>query len=83
MKNRMLSDFRYHKRHEYSELLADVYRFGVNASEDAETTIGNVMRRTLEAFRHLFTRKVSMKSLLAAKYWGLLEMNNTLNISVI
>ena len=57
LKNRMLSDFRYHKRHEYSELLADVYRFGVNASEDAETTIGNVMRRTLEAFSTFVYKK--------------------------
>ena len=57
LKNRMLSDFRYKKRHEYSELLADVYRFGVTASIDSEATIGNVMRRALEAFSTFVYKK--------------------------
>lgn len=57
LRERMLHDFRYRKRHEYSELLAEVYRFGMNATLETETTIGNVMRRTLEAFSTFVYKK--------------------------
>lgn len=57
LRERTLSDFRYKKRHEYSELLAEVYRFGMNATLGTETTIGNVMRRTLEAFSTFVYKK--------------------------
>lgn len=50
LKNKQLAQFGYKKRHEYSELLAEVYQFGVNGSPKFEQTIGNIMRRTLEAF---------------------------------
>lgn len=57
LRERMLNDFRYRKRHEYSELLAEVYRFGVNATLETEANIGNVMRRTLEAFSTFVYKK--------------------------
>ncbi len=57
LRERMLNDFRYRKRHEYSELLAEVYHFGMNATIEAEATIGNVMRRTLEAFSTFVYKK--------------------------
>lgn len=50
LKNQALADFRYKKRHEYSELLSMVFNYGVSAPADVEETIGNVMRRMLEAF---------------------------------
>ena len=50
LKNQTLADFRYKKRHEYSELLSMVFNYGVSAPADVEETIGNVMRRMLEAF---------------------------------
>lgn len=57
LRDRNLSDFRYKKRHEYSELLAKVYRFGVTPSQEADATIGNTMRRTLEAFSTFVYKK--------------------------
>lgn len=57
LKDRMLVDFRYKKRNEYSELLADVYRFGMTASVESEATIGNIMRRILEAFSTFVYKK--------------------------
>ena len=57
LKNRGITDFRYKKRHEYSELLANVFDYGVSAPAEAETTIGNTMRRTLEAFSTFVYKK--------------------------
>lgn len=57
LKERSLNDFHYRKRHEYSELLAEVYRFGMNAPIEMEATIGNVMRRVLEAFSTFVYKK--------------------------
>ena len=57
LKDRNLSDFRYRKRHEYSELLAKVYRFGVSPSLEDDATIGNTMRRMLEAFSTFVYKK--------------------------
>lgn len=66
LRERKLNDFRYRKRHEYSELLAEVYRFGMDATIETAATIGNVMRRALEAFSTFVYKKgideISMSS---------------------
>lgn len=50
LSNRTLVRFKERKRHEYSELLKVIYEYASDISSDNELVIGNVMRRTLEAF---------------------------------
>ena len=45
-----LIDFKYKKRHEYTEMLKEIYDFAVNGNEKYLLTIGNTMRRVLESF---------------------------------
>ena len=57
LKNRTLTEFRYRKRNEYSELLTEVYEFANGDNIENETSIGNTMRRTLEAFSTFVYKK--------------------------
>ena len=57
LKNRQLVDFRYKKRHEYSELLKTIYDFAVNGTPDNDMIIGNTMRRALETFSTFVYKK--------------------------
>lgn len=45
-----LLDFKYKKRHEYTTLIEDIYRYANGDVSDIEPVIGNMMRRALEAF---------------------------------
>ena len=42
--------FQYKSRHEYSELIQTIYRFGLGQAGDQTIVIGNIMRQVLEAF---------------------------------
>lgn len=55
--HKTLSDFRYKKRNEYSELLKMVYDYASSGNVEYEIIIGNVMRRTLETFSTFVYRK--------------------------
>lgn len=50
LSNKALVKFRERKRHEYSELLCAVYEYAAGTSTEYDLVIGNIMRRTLEAF---------------------------------
>lgn len=50
LENKQLKDFSYKNRHEYSALLKEVYEYAAKGDETYESTIGNEMRRVLEAF---------------------------------
>lgn len=54
--------FKVKKRHEYTELLKDVYRFAICGDEEKLATIGNSMRRVVEAFSS-FLYKCSIQEL--------------------
>ena len=43
-------DFKYKKRHEYTTLIEDIYRYAIGDVREIEPVIGNMMRRALEAF---------------------------------
>lgn len=49
LRQNSLESFQIKKRHEYSILLKDIYKFALNQEGDS-LTIGNVIRRVLEAF---------------------------------
>ncbi|KAB0576665.1 AAA family ATPase [Fusobacterium naviforme] len=57
LENRQLVDFRYKKRHEYSELLKTIYDFAVNGTPENDMIIGNTMRRALETFSTFVYKK--------------------------
>lgn len=57
LSNKNLYDFRYKKRHEYTELLKTVYEYAAVGVAEYEMIIGNVMRRTLETFSTFIYRK--------------------------
>ncbi len=57
LKNKSLIEFRYKKRHEYSELITEVFEFANGENLENESTIGNAMRRTLEAFSTFVYKK--------------------------
>lgn len=42
--------FQYKSRHEYSELIQTIYKFGLGQAGDKSIVIGNIMRQVLEAF---------------------------------
>ena len=54
--------FQLKKRHEYTALMMEVYDFAVNGSEEKLSTIGNSMRRVIEAFSS-FVYKCSIQEL--------------------
>lgn len=54
--NKKVIDFR-HNRNEYSQLIKVIYMYAVDASNDYELFIGNIMRRALEAFGTFEYRK--------------------------
>lgn len=50
LKDKKISQFCTKKRHEYTKLLEEIYDFALNVNQDFSITIGNTMRRTLEAY---------------------------------
>lgn len=50
LKNKVLSDFMYKKRNEYTLLIESIFRYGAEETNEDDLVIGNVMRRALEAF---------------------------------
>lgn len=50
LSQRNLIDFREKKRHEYTELISTVFNYANGAASEYDMVIGNVMRRTMEAF---------------------------------
>ena len=42
--------FQYKSRHEYSELIQTIYKYGLGQAGDQSIVIGNIMRQVLEAF---------------------------------
>ena len=50
LNEKMICDFRYKKRTEYTEFIKEIYNFAVNGDEKYELSIGNIMRRALECF---------------------------------
>lgn len=61
LKNKNLSEFRYNKHNEYTQLLQGVYQYAINSNGNSnlDLSIGNMMRRVLEAFS-TFTFKLGM-----------------------
>lgn len=57
LKNKEIIEFRYKKRNEYSELLKMVYDYACGKTSGLDLTIGNSMRRVLEAFATFVYRK--------------------------
>ncbi|WP_197035183.1 AAA family ATPase [Oceanivirga salmonicida] len=50
LKNCKLNEFKYKKRHEYTEMLKIIYDYAHGSKEEYSLTIGNIMRQVLEAF---------------------------------
>lgn len=50
LRNNDIIDFNFEARHEYATLILDVYNFAVNGGIEKTPTIGNTMRRVVEAF---------------------------------
>lgn len=52
LENKNLSEFRYSKHNEYTQLLKKMYQYAKNPNteDDLDLFIGNIMRRVLEAF---------------------------------
>lgn len=48
--DKKISQFHTKKRHEYTELIKEIYDFALNANQYLSITIGNTMRRVLEAY---------------------------------
>lgn len=57
LQNKEIIGFSYKKRNEYSEILKNVYDYACGASENDELTVGNSMRRVLEAFSTFVYKK--------------------------
>lgn len=57
LRNKELLQFSYKKRNEYSELLKVVYDYACGELDNGDLTIGNSMRRVLEAFSTFTYRK--------------------------
>jgi GTPase SAR1 family protein len=57
--NKCLSDFKYKKHNEYTQLLQRIYQYATSATVDSDSdlVIGNVMRRVLEAFASFSFKK--------------------------
>ncbi|MCK9315570.1 MAG: AAA family ATPase [Verrucomicrobia bacterium] len=50
IRERRLIDFSFDKRHEYTEILKNVYKYAKDQANNFELVIGNMMRQALEAF---------------------------------
>ncbi|MEA4992923.1 MAG: AAA family ATPase [Oscillibacter sp.] len=50
LKEKVLKEFSYKSENEYTQLLREVYNFAKKPIDDLDLTIGNMMRRVLEAF---------------------------------
>lgn len=72
--NKTLVEFKERKRNEYSELLSAVYEYAAGTSNEYDLVIGNIMRRTLEAFS-TFEYKKGMDAI-SCDEKILLSMNN-------
>ena len=57
LKNKAIIPFSYTKRNEYSEILKNVYDYACGENENDELTVGNSMRRALEAFSTFVYKK--------------------------
>ena len=60
LENRAIKDFSYRKRNEYNAMLKVVYSYaktGSNGNTSLEVSIGNIMRRVLEAYSTFIYRK--------------------------
>ncbi|WP_303726370.1 AAA family ATPase [Anaerovibrio lipolyticus] len=57
LRNKRLDGFAFRSRHEYTELIKEMYNYASGEYEDKEYVIGNVMRRVLEAFSTFLYRK--------------------------
>ena len=57
LKNCALNDFKYKRRHEYTELIKLVYDYGSGNAGEYDLIIGNIMRQTLEAFSSFVYRQ--------------------------
>lgn len=57
--NKCLSEFKYKKHNEYTQLLQMIYQYATSAAvdPDSDLTIGNAMRRALEAFASFSFKK--------------------------
>lgn len=62
LKNKTISDFNADNKNIYNELLRNIYSFAKGERNDLESTIGNMMRRVLEAFA-TFNYKTGIESL--------------------
>ncbi len=57
LKNKEIIAFSIKKRNEYSEILKNVYDYACGESDDINLTVGNSMRRALEAFSTFVYKK--------------------------
>lgn len=57
LKNKEIVPFNIKKRNEYSEILKNVYDYACGVSENSDLTVGNSMRRVLEAFSTFIYKK--------------------------
>ena len=62
LKNKELISFSYSKRNEYSEIMKSIYEYACGNDNDCSLTIGNMMRRLLEAFS-TFTYKKGIEEI--------------------
>ncbi len=53
--------FQYKSRHEYSELIQTIYKFGLGQAGDQSIVIGNIMRQVLEHLQPLSLKKESIR----------------------
>lgn len=57
LKNKRIIPFNYSKRNEYSEIMKSIYAFACGEQEGDDLTVGNSMRRVLEAFSTFVYKK--------------------------
>lgn len=57
LQNKQLEIFKYRMHNDYSELLNRVYQFAMNPTSEDELTIGNTIRRVLEAYASFLFKK--------------------------
>lgn len=57
LKGKEIVDFPFRKRHEYTKLLNEIYDFALKIDDNSSLTIGNVMRRVLEAYGTFIYKK--------------------------
>ena len=57
LRDEKIFPFQYKNRHEYSELVQTIYKYGLGEAGDQSIVIGNIMRQVLEAFATFEFRK--------------------------